>query len=70
MIYEMCHIISILCHYEFETFAFVADRNVFVDAFLVSGAENGYNAEFRKSTTICCGFYFGKTTTYGGVFEP
>ena len=27
-------------------FAFVADRNVFVDAYLVSGAENGYKSKF------------------------
>ena len=27
-------------------FAFIADRKVFVDAYLVSTAENGYKAEF------------------------
>jgi len=47
-------------------FVFVADRNVFVDAYLVSGSENGYKAKSRKSTTICCGFCFDETTTYGG----
>ena len=51
-------------------FAFIADRKVFVDAYLVSTAENGCKAEFRKSTTICCGFYLDETTTYGGIFDP
>ena len=50
--------------------AFVADRNVFVDAYLVLDFENGCKAESRKSTTICCGFYSDKTTTYGGIFIP
>ena len=36
-------------------FAFVADRNLFIDAYLISGAENGYKAKFRLPTTICCG---------------
>ena len=48
-------------------FGFVADRNVFIDAYLVSNAENGYKVKFQKSTTICCGFYSDETTTYGGI---
>ena len=51
-------------------FAFVADRNVCIDAYLVFGAESGCKPESRKTTTICCGFYFDETTTYGGVFNP
>ena len=51
-------------------FAFVADRNAFVDAYLVSGTENVYKAESWKSATICCGFCTNRTTTYGGIFKP
>ena len=51
-------------------FAFVADSKGFVDAYLVSTSENGNKADYRKSTTICCGFYNNETTTYGGVFSP
>lgn len=51
-------------------FAFVADRKVFIDAYLVSGFENGCKSEFQKSTTICCGFYDNETAIYGGVFIP
>ena len=49
-------------------FAFVADRKVFIDAYLVSTAENGYKAESQKPNTICCGFCSTETTTYGGIF--
>ena len=34
---------------------FVANRNVFIDAYLVLRSENGCKAKFRFSTTICCG---------------
>ena len=51
-------------------FAFVADRKVFIDAYLVFTSKNGYKAEFRKSTTICCGFCNNETTKYGGIFIP
>ena len=50
--------------------AFAAARNVFVDAYHVFGAKNGYKAKSRKSATICCGFCVSKTTTYGGIFDP
>ena len=50
--------------------AVVADRNVFVDAHLVSSAENGYKAESRNKATICCGFFFDETTIYGGFSAP
>ncbi len=33
---------------------FVANRNVFIDAYLVLRSENGCKAKFRFSTTICC----------------
>ena len=32
----------------------VANRNVFIDAYLVLRSENGGKAKFRFSTTICC----------------
>ena len=38
-----------------DAFAFVADRNVFIDAYLVCDAENGCKAKSWFSTTICCG---------------
>ena len=50
-----------------ERFGFVADKNVFVDAYLVFSTENGYKGKSRKSTTICCGFCTNETTTYGGI---
>lgn len=34
---------------------------------IVLSSENGYNAEFRKLTTIYCDFCPCETTTYGGV---
>ena len=53
-----------------DAFAFVADRNVFIDAYLVFTSKKGYKAEFQKSTTICCGFCYDEATTYGGIFIP
>jgi len=46
----------------------VADRKVFIDAYLVFTSKNGYKPEFKKSTTICCGFCSAEATTYGGIF--
>lgn len=34
----------------------MADRKIFIAAHLVLGSENGYKAESKKATTICCGF--------------
>ena len=39
----------------FSKLAFVANRNVTIDPYLVLYSENGYKGKTRFSTTICCG---------------
>ena len=40
----------------FQKFAFVADTNLFNDAYLVSIAAVGYKLESQNQTPGCCGF--------------
>ena len=45
---------------------FVADTNLFSDAYLVLRSENGYKAKSQNYTPECCGFYTHETTTSWG----
>jgi len=51
-------------------FAFLADTNLFSDAYLVSAAAVGYKPESAFVTPRCCGFCTNETTTSWGEISP
>ena len=51
-------------------FAFVAETNLFSDAYLVSVAAVGYKPEFDFTTPGCCGLCTHETTTSWGEIKP